>query len=60
MVISVGCLRAAGVIGVRWRRASPPRRRAMLPAVAGIPALMFFAAANQAPPWCPGSPSCRC
>ena len=49
MVISVGCLSVAGVIGVRWKRASPPRRRALLPAVAGISSLVFFAVANQAP-----------
>ena len=49
MVISIACLSVAGVIGVRWKRASPPRRRALLPAVAGISALVFFAVANQAP-----------
>ena len=49
MVVSIACLSVAGVIGVRWKRASPPRRRALLPAVAGISALVFFAVANQAP-----------
>jgi signal transduction histidine kinase len=42
------CLGTAIVIGLRWKRASPPRRRAMLPSVAGISCLLFFAAANSA------------
>jgi hypothetical protein len=42
------CLGTAVVIGARWKRASPPRRRAMLPSVAGISCLLFFAAANGA------------
>jgi signal transduction histidine kinase len=42
------CIGTAVVIGVRWKRASAPRRRAMLPSVAGISCLLLFAAANGA------------
>jgi signal transduction histidine kinase len=38
------CVLLAGVIGARWRAASPPRRRALLPSVAGSAALLLFAA----------------
>ena len=50
LIVSIGCLAVAGVIGARWKRASRPRRRAMLPSVAGIAALLFFAVAQQATP----------
>ena len=43
LLVAVGCLAVAGVIGVRWARASAPRRRAMLPSVAGVLALLLFA-----------------
>jgi signal transduction histidine kinase len=43
LCVAVGCLAVAGVIGTRWVRASPPRRRAMLPSVAGVLALLLFA-----------------
>ena len=36
------------VIGARWKAASAPGRRAMLPSVAGISCLLFFAIAQQA------------
>jgi signal transduction histidine kinase len=42
------CLGTAVVIGVRYRRASPPRRRAMLPSVAGISCLLLYAVVNSA------------
>ena len=44
--VAFACLGTAVVIGVRFKRASPPRRRAMLPSVAGISAL-FLAALAQ-------------
>ena len=44
----VSCVAVAVVIAARWKRASPPRRRAMLPSVAGISSLLFFAAVQQA------------
>jgi hypothetical protein len=47
---SVSCLAVAGVIGARWKRASRPRRRALLPSVAGISCLLFFALVQQAEP----------
>jgi signal transduction histidine kinase len=50
VLVSFGCLAVAVVIGARWRSASEPRRRAMLPSVAGIAALLFFAVAQQAAP----------
>jgi signal transduction histidine kinase len=46
-LVTVNCLVAAIVIGVRWRAASPPRRRAMLPSVAGIACLLMFSAVQQ-------------
>jgi signal transduction histidine kinase len=46
-LVTVNCLAAAIVIGRRWRAASPPRRRAMLPAVAGIACLLMFSAVQQ-------------
>jgi signal transduction histidine kinase len=42
------CIGTAIVIGVRWKRASAPRRRAMLPSVAGISCLLLFAGTNGA------------
>ena len=42
------CLGTAVLIGVRYARASPPHRRAMLPSVAGISCLILFAVANSA------------
>ena len=50
LLVSVACVAIAVVIGLRWRRASRPRRRAMLPSVAGISVLVFFAVAQQAEP----------
>jgi signal transduction histidine kinase len=50
LLVSVGCLAVAVVIGARWTAASPPRRRAMVPSVAGISCLLFFAVAQQATP----------
>jgi signal transduction histidine kinase len=50
LVVSVALLAIAVVIGARWRAASKPRRRAMLPSVAGIVALLSFAVAQQADP----------
>jgi signal transduction histidine kinase len=38
------CLTTVLVIGVRFRSASPPRRRALLPSVAGSVCLLLFAA----------------
>ena len=50
---SVGCLATAVVIGLRYARASGPRRRALLPSVAGIGALLLFAVAQggETPIW---------
>ena len=42
----VGCLGVAVVIGVRFKRASTPARRGMLPSVAGVASLLFFAVAQ--------------
>ena len=50
MLVSVACIAIAVVIGLRWRAASRARRRALLPSVAGISALLFFAVAQQAAP----------
>jgi signal transduction histidine kinase len=50
LLVTSALLAIAVVIGVRWRAASRPRRRAMLPAVGGLAALLSFAAAQQAPP----------
>jgi signal transduction histidine kinase len=36
------CLLACAVIAARWRAASPPRRRALLPSVAGAACLLMF------------------
>src|SRR3954452_20010132 len=38
---SVSCLAVAAVIGARWKAASRPRRRALLPIVAGVSARLF-------------------
>ena len=50
LLVSAACIAIAVVIGRRWRAASSPRRRAMLPSVLGISVLLFFALAQQAPP----------
>jgi signal transduction histidine kinase len=50
VLVSVGCITVAVVIGARWKAASAPRRRAMWPSVAGISCLMFFAIAQQSTP----------
>jgi signal transduction histidine kinase len=47
LCVIFACLGTAVVIGVRFARASPPRRRAMGPSVAGIVCLLFFAAVNS-------------
>jgi signal transduction histidine kinase len=49
-LVSIGCLAVAGVIAARWLAASRPRRRAMLPSVAGISALLLFAVVQHASP----------
>jgi len=36
------CLATCAVIAARWRAASPPRRRALLPSVAGCACLLMF------------------
>src|SRR5204862_1153412 len=41
LLIGLGLL-AAGVIAGRWRAASPARRRALLPSVAGAGCLLMF------------------
>jgi signal transduction histidine kinase len=46
-IVSTTCVAGAVVIGARWKAASPPRRRAMLPSVAGISCLLLFAAVQQ-------------
>ena len=50
LLVSVALLAVAGVICVRWKRASAPRRRAMFPSVAGLASLLFFAIVQQAAP----------
>ena len=50
LLVSIGCLAVAVVIGARWKAASAPRRRAMLPSVAGIACLLAFAVVQQATP----------
>ena len=50
LLVSVGCIAVAVVIGARWKAASAPRRRAMWPSVAGISCLLFFAIAQQSTP----------
>ena len=47
---SISCLAVAVVIGARWKAASRPRRRALLPSVAGISSLLLFAAVQQTAP----------
>ena len=42
--IALLCLTVAVVIGLRFRAASPPRRRALLPSVAGAFSMLLFAA----------------
>ena len=42
-LVSGACLAVALVVFTRWRAASGPRRRAMLPSVAGIVCLLLFA-----------------
>ena len=42
-LVSGACLAVALVVWTRWRTASGPRRRAMLPSVAGIVCLLLFA-----------------
>ena len=37
------CVATCAVIAARWRAASPPRRRALLPSVAGAACLLMFA-----------------
>ena len=50
LLVSCACIAIAVVIALRWRAASPPRRRALLPSVAGLAALLLFAFAQSAPP----------
>ena len=51
LLVSLACLGVAVVIGVRYARASPPGRRALLPSVLGISSLLLFAfAQGEAPP----------
>ena len=50
VLVAFGCLGTAVVIGVRYKRANAPGRRALLPSVAGIGALLFFAVAQAAAP----------
>src|SRR3954453_10142634 len=47
LLILIACLGTAVVIGVRYKQASGPRRRAMLPSVLGISCLLFFAFVNS-------------
>ena len=49
-LVSVALVAIAVVIVLRWRAASRPRRRLMLPGVAGIARLLLFAVAQQAAP----------
>ena len=46
LLVTVACLGTAVVIGIRWKRATAPGRRALLPSVLGISALLFFAVAQ--------------
>jgi len=48
LLVTVACLGTAAVIGLRWKRANAPRRRALLPSVLGISSLLFFAVAQTA------------
>jgi signal transduction histidine kinase len=50
LLTATACIAVAGVIAARWLRASRPRRRAMLPGVAGISCLLLFAAAQGGVP----------
>jgi signal transduction histidine kinase len=50
VLVSLACVATAVVIGVRFKRASGPGRRALLPSVAGISSLLFFAVVQQAAP----------
>jgi signal transduction histidine kinase len=47
---SLSCLAVAVVIGARFKLASRPRRRALLPSVAGISSLLLFALVQQSAP----------
>ena len=49
-LVSIALVAIAVVIVRRWRAASKPRRRALLPSVAGIGCLLLFAVAQQAAP----------
>ncbi len=50
ILTAAACLAVAAVLATRWIRASRPRRRAMLPGVAGISCLLLFAAAQGSVP----------
>jgi signal transduction histidine kinase len=50
LLVSAACLATAVVIAVRYKRSSKPRRRALLPSVLGISALLLFAVGQQAAP----------
>jgi signal transduction histidine kinase len=50
LLVSVALLAVAVVIAARWKAASAPRRRAMLPSVAGVSGLLFFAVIQQSSP----------
>ena len=50
LIVSSALIAITVVIGARWLAASRPRRRAMLPSVAGIVAVLSFAVAQQAAP----------
>ena len=43
-VAGLACVAVAVVVAARWRAASRPRRRALLPSIAGSAALLLFAA----------------
>jgi signal transduction histidine kinase len=48
LLVVFACLGTAVLIGIQYKRASRPHRRAMLPSVAGISCLILFAVANSA------------
>jgi signal transduction histidine kinase len=48
LLVTVACVSVAAVIGIRWKRAKGPRRRALLPSVLGIASLLFFAVGQTA------------
>jgi len=48
LLVTFACLGTAAVIAIRWKRATGPRRRALLPSVLGISSLLFFAVAQTA------------